>query len=227
MSGLLRSSWHSPRRSKPSRRCSCKLHMLQHLLLMMIAPPLLWLGAPLFPLLLGLPRSIRTYWVAPLFRSQHLASSVPVGSRTPCRPGCCSRRRPGSGIFRRPMSWPWLPTHGITSSTSVFSPRRYYSGIRSFVRFRPAPLVALAARSVLDSGRRAEHASGRLADIFGCAPLLVLRRPAATRQSLAPRRSSGRRRADVGAGLLGLPDPALRDRRPAALRRLGETNRAG
>ena len=34
--------------------------MLQHVLLMMVAPPLLWLGAPLFPLLLGLPRPIRT-----------------------------------------------------------------------------------------------------------------------------------------------------------------------
>jgi cytochrome c oxidase assembly factor CtaG/ferredoxin len=44
-----------------------QVHMLQHLLLMMIAPPLLWLGAPLVPLLVGLPRPIRTYWAAPLF----------------------------------------------------------------------------------------------------------------------------------------------------------------
>ena len=55
-----------------------QVHMLQHLLLMMIAPPLLWLGAPAFPLLLGLPRSIRTYWIAPLFRSRDRASSVPA-----------------------------------------------------------------------------------------------------------------------------------------------------
>jgi putative membrane protein len=46
-----------------------QMHMLQHLLLMMIAPPLLWLGAPMFPLLRGLPRSIRTHWVAPVLRS--------------------------------------------------------------------------------------------------------------------------------------------------------------
>src|SRR5439155_3313945 len=47
-------------------------HMAQHLLLMMVAPPLLWLGAPLFPLLRGLPEPVRLYWAAPLFRSQTL-----------------------------------------------------------------------------------------------------------------------------------------------------------
>jgi cytochrome c oxidase assembly factor CtaG len=49
-----------------------QVHMIQHLLLMMAAPPLLWLGAPLFPLLRGLPQPIRTYWVAPLLRSSAL-----------------------------------------------------------------------------------------------------------------------------------------------------------
>jgi cytochrome c oxidase assembly factor CtaG len=43
-------------------------HMAQHLLLLMAAPPLLWLGTPLFPLLRGLPQPVRVYWVAPLFR---------------------------------------------------------------------------------------------------------------------------------------------------------------
>ncbi len=42
-----------------------QVHMLQHVLLMMAAPPLFWLGAPLFPLLRGLPRPVRVYWVAP------------------------------------------------------------------------------------------------------------------------------------------------------------------
>ena len=58
---------------EPFARLLLQVHMLQHLLLMMVAPPLLWLGAPLFPLAPGLPRPIRTYWVAPLFRS-HVAS---------------------------------------------------------------------------------------------------------------------------------------------------------
>ena len=34
-------------------------HMTQHLLLMLVVPPLLWLGAPVAPLLLGLPRPLR------------------------------------------------------------------------------------------------------------------------------------------------------------------------
>lgn len=49
-----------------------QVHMAQHLLLMMFAPPLLWLGVPLFPLLRGLPQPIRVYWIAPLLRSRSL-----------------------------------------------------------------------------------------------------------------------------------------------------------
>src|SRR5205807_7003864 len=49
-----------------------QVHMVQHLLLMMVAPPLFWLAAPLFPLLRGLPQPVRTYWVAPLLRSPAL-----------------------------------------------------------------------------------------------------------------------------------------------------------
>jgi len=35
-----------------------QVHMVQHLLLMMVAAPLLWLGRPFAPMLLGLPRSL-------------------------------------------------------------------------------------------------------------------------------------------------------------------------
>src|SRR5262249_30550512 len=41
-------------------------------LLMMVAPPLLWLGAPFFPLLRGLPRTVRVFWVAPFLASPSL-----------------------------------------------------------------------------------------------------------------------------------------------------------
>src|SRR5262249_28347160 len=51
-----------------------QVHMLQHLLLMMAAPPLLWLGRPMLPLLCGLPEPVRAYWVAPLFRSPAIRS---------------------------------------------------------------------------------------------------------------------------------------------------------
>ena len=37
---------------------SLPAHMTQHLLLMMVAPPLLWLGAPLAPILRGLPGAV-------------------------------------------------------------------------------------------------------------------------------------------------------------------------
>jgi cytochrome c oxidase assembly factor CtaG len=42
-------------------------HMLQHLLLMMVAPPLLWLGAPLLPMLHGLPRQLLRACGRPIF----------------------------------------------------------------------------------------------------------------------------------------------------------------
>src|SRR5207253_3977925 len=49
-----------------------QVHMVQHLLLMMVVPPLLWLGAPLLPLLRGLPRSVRVFWAVPLLSSPSL-----------------------------------------------------------------------------------------------------------------------------------------------------------
>jgi cytochrome c oxidase assembly factor CtaG len=45
-----------------------QVHMVQHLLLTMVAPPLIWLGAPLLPVLHGLPKPIRTEWIGPLLR---------------------------------------------------------------------------------------------------------------------------------------------------------------
>jgi len=53
-----------------------QVHMFQHLLLMMAAPPLYWLGAPMLPLLRGLPQTLRSYWVVPLLRSPPLHAFV-------------------------------------------------------------------------------------------------------------------------------------------------------
>lgn len=46
-------------------------HMIQHFILMSIAPPLIVLGAPTVPLLRGLPRSVR-FALRPLFRARWL-----------------------------------------------------------------------------------------------------------------------------------------------------------
>ncbi len=43
-----------------------QIHMLQHWLLMMVAPPLIWMGAPAIPLLRGLPRRWLIRGVGPL-----------------------------------------------------------------------------------------------------------------------------------------------------------------
>jgi putative membrane protein len=47
---------------------SLSVHMVQHLLLMAIAPPLILLGAPALPLLQGLPQSMARGVVGPFFR---------------------------------------------------------------------------------------------------------------------------------------------------------------
>ncbi|MEX2113046.1 MAG: cytochrome c oxidase assembly protein [Pirellulales bacterium] len=49
-----------------------QVHMVQHLLLMLVAPPLIWLAWPLLPMMRGLPREVRMVWVAPLVRSRAL-----------------------------------------------------------------------------------------------------------------------------------------------------------
>jgi cytochrome c oxidase assembly factor CtaG len=62
--GVIAVALASPLDSLAAERLSA--HMVQHQLLMMLAPPLLWLGAPTAPMLLGLPRQIRRQVAAAL-----------------------------------------------------------------------------------------------------------------------------------------------------------------
>jgi len=52
------------------------VHMLQHLLLMMVVPPLFWISKPLVPILTGLPSTIRRDWAGPILSSPTLRSAL-------------------------------------------------------------------------------------------------------------------------------------------------------
>ena len=108
-----------------------QVHMLQHLLLMMAAPPLLWLGAPLFPLLRGLPRPVRDYWVAPLFRSPPLREVLRAADAPGRGAAALCRGDLALAYAGRSTSWPCARAAGIMSSTPVSSARACCSGIRS------------------------------------------------------------------------------------------------
>ena len=90
---------------------SLTVHMLQHLLLMSVAPPLILLGAPQLPLLHGLPHSVARKIVGPVLRSVPVkrlglivtnpafcwlaASLVLVGWHVPA-------------VFELALRWEWL-----------------------------------------------------------------------------------------------------------------------
>ena len=64
----LRVRWPSARRSPRLTKSSLTVHMIQHLLLMSFAPPLVLLGAPALPLLHGLPQFLARDVVGPILR---------------------------------------------------------------------------------------------------------------------------------------------------------------
>ncbi|MDP7069896.1 MAG: cytochrome c oxidase assembly protein [Phycisphaerales bacterium] len=55
-----------------------QVHMLQHVMLMMVGPPLILLALPGIPMLRGLPASIRTDWLGPFLASPGFRSIIRV-----------------------------------------------------------------------------------------------------------------------------------------------------
>jgi len=90
---------------------SLSVHMVQHLLLMTIAPPLLLLGAPALPLLHGLPQSIARSVVAPFLRW----SPVKILGRSLTNPTICWLAGALAligwhlpAVFELALRWDWL-----------------------------------------------------------------------------------------------------------------------
>ncbi len=200
-----------------------QVHMLQHLSLMMIAPPLLWLGAPLFPMLRGLPRPIRN-------RVGLAALSA-----------CVFLRRLFATLTHPVPAWllftaaTWIWHYPPVYELAARLPRRLASlaatcaslcgSARAVVLVSGGPavpesaaMVALAADSLPDTGRRAKHDTGGGAERFcGSADLCVLRPAAATQESLRARGPGGGRSIDVGAGIDRVPRSPFRHWRQASL----------
>ncbi len=144
-----------------------QVHMVQHMLLMMAAPPLLWLGAPLFPMIRGLPRPIRVYWVAPVLRLSGPSGAPSPGSRNrPRRAGPLPRgllvvAHPGGLRGRAPIL-------RAASAPALLLPRGVAPLLvsRRPALPRPAPMVPLAARAVPADRRRLEHRPFGPADLL-------------------------------------------------------------
>jgi len=87
------------------------VHMVQHLLLMAIAPPLILLGAPALPLLQGLPQVIARHIIGPVLRSPLVRSLAHVFTH----PAVCWLAATLAlvvwhvpSVFELALRWQWL-----------------------------------------------------------------------------------------------------------------------
>ena len=190
-----------------------QVHMLQHLLLMMVAPPLIWLGWPLFPLLRGLPEPMRTYWVAPLLRWRPTAHAFAFLRTSVGGVAAVRRRRPGSGTCRAGYELGLEPRRLAYRRARLLPCQCAFVLVsRGAALSEPPTLVALASISYL-----------LLADVqntvlaawlrFRSSCCIRITARAAAGRDLGARRSSDGRRADVGARLDRLLVAAVLDRR--------------
>ena len=192
-------------------------HMIQHLLFMMVAPPLIWLGAPLFPIVRGLPPPVRTYWVVPLLRSMtlrrlfarltHPIVALPLFTAV-------------TWIWHAPpvyeyalwsSGWHSLQHLCFLGSALLF----WYPVIRPYPsRPRWSPWLLIPYLIVADVQNTAPV---RVADVFGPRALSALCADTATRRAVGLARPVSSRRHHVGTRINRLSVATVRDRNPAPL----------
>ena len=99
-------------------------HMLQHMVLMMVAPPLILLGAPLIPLVRGLPVFAAREFAGP-FLNWPLAQRIGTRLTHPvCRAGADGHLSCSPGTLRACMNWRCARLPGTSSSMPAsLSPR--------------------------------------------------------------------------------------------------------
>ena len=182
-----------------------QVHMAQHLLLLMIAPPLLWLGAPALPLMRGLPQHLAKHGIGSLSRLAASAARVralvhPVVSWMVFTVTLVAWHLPGPYQLA-------LRSPGLASNRARRLPRRRPAVLvagRAAVA-EPAGVAALDDDSVSAARRPPEYRALRLLHVFRPHHLSDLRGRAAAVGHNAARRPGERRRAHVGAGVDRLP----------------------
>jgi len=105
-------------------------HMMQHLLLMTVAPPLIWMGAPLMPMLHGLPQNFVQSVLGPFLRWP----AVQAAGRMLSQPTVCwlaSGAALVDGTSPRCSTWPCNQRSCTSLNTPLFSRRAFSSGGRS------------------------------------------------------------------------------------------------
>ena len=195
-----------------------QVHMVQHLLLMMVAPPLLWLGAPLFPLLRGLPRPVRILLGRPVLSAPPLRrffgrlTHPLIALLLFVAATWVWHAPPVYDLALRSNGWHYLQHACFLGTALLF----WYPVVRPYpARPRWSPWLLLP---VPDPGRPVEHRPGGPADLLRPPAVPLLRGGAAPGGTLPPGRPVGGGRSHVGAGLAGVPAAAVWHRRPTPVR---------
>ena len=173
-----RSSWHSASPIEPFGSLLLQVHMIQHMLLMMVAPPLLWLGAPLFPMIRGIPRA------DPGLLGRSPSSARHQGPKGVLSPGSRIRPRhwpstsppPGSGTSRPSMRPPCARSRLASAATPLF-PRVVAPLLvsRGPPLSAPTAMVSLAPPALSPDRRCLEYRPFGVADLLRPSDLSPLR----------------------------------------------------